>query len=252
MKKFLFAVLLCLLGVSVQAMDFPELTGQVVDEAGILTQTTKSKILSMLKPNQQFVVVTLKSLRGYEIEEYGIELARHWGIGHEDYDDGVLLIVAPNERQVRIEVGYGLEGVLTDAQSSSIIRNVLLPAFKANDYNGGIVQAVEVMNRVIDGQQFSIPQEKNSNGLFLLFFACQFGFIIFAVCYARYDRKRFIKSIAHLPPKERAKRLKEYDRKKTSHSSSSGFRSGSSSSRSGGGFRSGGGSFGGGGSSGRW
>ena len=169
MKKFLFVLLFCLFGVSVHAMDFPNLTGQVVDEAGILTSDTHAKVLSKLREGQQFVVVTLKDLRGYEIEEYGLELARHWGIGHKDYDDGVLLIVAPNERQVRIEVGYGLEGVLTDAKSSEIIRNILLPAFKNGDYNGGIVKAVDVMTRIISGEQVDIKTKDFPLSAFILF-----------------------------------------------------------------------------------
>ena len=170
MKKFLFALFFCLFGLSVHAMDFPNLTGQVVDEAGILTSDTHAKVLSMLREGQQFVVVTLKDLRGYEIEEYGLELARHWGIGHKDYDDGVLLIVAPNERQVRIEVGYGLEGVLTDAKSSEIIRNILLPAFKNGDYNGGIVKAVDVMTHIISGEQVDVKTKDFSFLISFIFF----------------------------------------------------------------------------------
>ena len=169
MKKFLLALIFCLFGLSVQAMDFPKLTGQVVDEAGILTSSTHSKILSKLRDGQQFVVVTLKDLRGREIEEYGLELARHWGIGHAEHDDGVLLIVAPNERQVRIEVGYGLEGVLTDAKSSEIIRHILLPAFKNGDYNGGIVKAVDVMTRIISGEQVDIKTKDFPLSAFIFF-----------------------------------------------------------------------------------
>lgn len=201
---------------SVQAMDFPNLTGQVVDEAGIINQHSRSTILSKLREGQQFVVVTLDNLRGYEIEEYALELARHWGIGHKDYDDGVLLIVAPNERQVRIEVGYGLEGVLTDAKSSEIIRHILLPAFKKGDYNGGIVKAVEVMTRIIDGEQVDVTSEQKGSFFFLFL---PFLFLLMA----------FTQGSFHL---------------------GSFSRSGGGRSRSG--FRGGGGSFGGGGASGRW
>ncbi len=156
LKKLVFAVCLCLMNWSVGAVDFPALTGQVVDEAGILTPQTEQQILSMLKPNQQFVVVTLKSLRGLEIEDYGVELGRHWGIGDEKADDGVLLIVAPSERQTRIEVGYGLEHILTDAQSALIVQNILLPAFRNGDYNGGIVKASEAITKIIAGQQVDL------------------------------------------------------------------------------------------------
>ena len=216
MKRFLLLLFFCLFGLSVNAMDFPKLTGQVVDEAGIINARTKDKILSMLREGQQFVVVTLKDLRGYEIEEYGLELARHWGIGHKDHDDGVLLIVAPNERQVRIEVGYGLEGDLTDAKSSEIIRHILLPAFKTGNYDDGIVRAVDVINRIIAGEQVDVETGELSffEVIFMIFF---FLFVLFA----------------NLTP---------------SHSDGSGGGGGSHRSS----FRGGGGSFGGGGASGRW
>ena len=217
MKKFLLVLLFCLFGLSVHAMDFPNLTGQVVDEAGILTSDTHAKVLSKLREGQQFVVVTLKDLRGYEIEEYGLELARHWGIGHKDYDDGVLLIVAPKERQVRIEVGYGLEGVLTDAKSSEIIRHILLPAFKNGDYNGGIVKAVDVMTRIIAGEQVDVKTSADLGFADFIFLILLIAFVIYA----------------NLNP-------------------SVGVYFGSGSRRGSGGFRAGGGPFGGGGASGRW
>lgn len=233
---------------SVQAMDFPNLTGQVVDEAGIINQHSRSTILSKLREGQQFVVVTLDNLRGYEIEEYGLELARYWGIGHKDYDDGVLLIVAPNERQVRIEVGYGLEGVLTDAKSSEIIRHILLPAFKRGDYNGGIVDAVDVMTRIIDGEQVDVnPVADIPWGVIifaLTFFSLFFALIVLIVFVIFMEFKK----INAMTPKEREKYFKEMAKKRSSGHSSSSF----SSSSSGGGFRGGGGSFGGGGASGRW
>src|SRR5215510_9002444 len=107
---------LLLLAVTVAwSLDFPRLTGRVVDEAGILDPQTKAALEQKLadfeaKTTGQFVVVTLKSLQGTSIEDYGYQLGRAWGIGQKDKNSGVLLIVAPNERKVRIEVGYGLEG----------------------------------------------------------------------------------------------------------------------------------------------
>ena len=88
---------------------------------------------------QQVVVVTLDSLQGYSIEDYGYQLGRHWGIGQKGKNNGALLIVAPKEHKVRIEVGYGLEGTLTDATSRTIIQNYILPSFKRGDYNAGVV-----------------------------------------------------------------------------------------------------------------
>ena len=130
------------------ALTFPALTGRVVDDAGILDTATKEALERKLADFEesttgQFVVVTLKSLQGTTIEDYGYQLGRHWGIGQRDKNSGVLLIVAPNERKVRIEVGYGLEGNLTDAVSKLIIENTILPRFKANDYAGGITRGVD-------------------------------------------------------------------------------------------------------------
>ena len=140
-----FAAALCVIlsAVLAYALTFPPLTGRAVDEAGILDPSTKEALERKLANFErtttgQFVVVTLESLQGTSIEDYGHQLGRHWGIGQKDKNSGVLLIVAPNERKVRIEVGYGLEGNLTDAVSKLIIENSILPRFKAHDYPGGI------------------------------------------------------------------------------------------------------------------
>ena len=136
------------------ALTFPQLTGRVVDEAGILDPATKDALERKLADFErtttgQFVVVTLKSLQGTSIEDYGYQLGRYWGIGQKDKNSGVLLIVAPNERKVRIEVGYGLEGNLTDAVSKLIIENSILPRFKAHDYAGGITRGVDDVIQVL-------------------------------------------------------------------------------------------------------
>ena len=130
------------------ALTFPELTGRVVDEAGILDPATKAALERKLadfetKTTGQIVVVVLKSLRGTSIEDYGYQLGRHWQIGQKDKNTGALLIVAPNERKVRIEVGYGFEGTLTDAVSKLIIENSIVPRLRANDYAGGIGRGVD-------------------------------------------------------------------------------------------------------------
>jgi uncharacterized protein len=126
------------------APNFPELTSRVVDGAGLLSAADRLQLVDDLaaletKSTDQFVVVTVKSLQGYEIEEYGYQLGRHWGIGQAGgKNNGVLLIVAPNERKVRIEVGRGLEPTLTDALTKAIIENRILPAFRRGDFAGGI------------------------------------------------------------------------------------------------------------------
>ena len=140
--------------------DFPKLTGRVVDEAGLLDSATRTSLARLLESHErdtanQVVVVTLKSLQGFEIEDFGYRLGRHWGIGSkvkEAKNNGVLLIVAPNERRVRIEVGYGLEGVLTDALAKTIIETAVVPRFRQGDFRGGIGEGVRTVLAVLKGE----------------------------------------------------------------------------------------------------
>jgi uncharacterized protein len=139
---------------------FPTLTGRVVDEAGVLDSRTVGELTLMLADHerdtgQQVVVVTLRSLQGYTIEDYGYQLGRHWGIGQKGVNNGALLIVAPKEHKVRIEVGYGLEGTLTDAISSTIIQNYILPSFKRGDYSAGIVAGTTSILQALSGNTIS-------------------------------------------------------------------------------------------------
>src|SRR5579864_3107443 len=127
-RKYTFLYLLLLLSLLSGAVladepKFPPLTDRVVDDAGILSDSTRGALTDMLAQHEretsnQVVVVTLKGLQGYTIEDFGYQLGRKWGIGQKEKNNGVLLIVAPREHKVRIEVGYGLEGTLTDAASS--------------------------------------------------------------------------------------------------------------------------------------
>jgi uncharacterized protein len=134
----------CLIGSGLAAeLTFPALTGRVVDEAALLSvqdRTALNDALAALetKNGAQLVVVTLASLQDVPIEDYGYQLGRRWGIGQKEKNTGALLIVAPNQRVVRIEVGYGLEGVLTDAVTRTIIDTAILPRFRAGDYPGGV------------------------------------------------------------------------------------------------------------------
>jgi uncharacterized protein len=135
---------------------FPPLTGRVVDDAGVLNSYTVGELTLMLANHEratgeQVVVVTLKSLQGYAIEDYGYQLGRHWGIGQKGVNNGVLLIVAPKEHKVRIEVGYGLEGELTDAVCSTVIQNYILPSFKRGDYNAGVLAGTTSILDVLGG-----------------------------------------------------------------------------------------------------
>lgn len=135
---------------------FPELTGRIVDNAQLLSPADRTALDAELKAledksSDQLVVVTLPSLQGYTIEDYGYQLGRHWGIGTAKLNNGVLLIVAPNERKVRIEVGRGLEPTLTDALSKIVIDNAILPRFRAGDFTGGIKDGVGDIVRVLTG-----------------------------------------------------------------------------------------------------
>lgn len=143
-----FAVLAFAVGFAALAANFPALTGRVVDQANLLPADQRAAIEARLadlesKSGIQLVVATVASLDGQEIEPYANELFRAWKLGERTKNNGVLLLVAPKERRVRIEVGYGLEGTLTDALSQVIITNAITPRFKAGDFAGGITRGVD-------------------------------------------------------------------------------------------------------------
>jgi uncharacterized protein len=144
MLRFIVAVWLALCALPAAAQTFPALSGRVVDQADLLRPEQEIDLTSKLaaletQTGRQFVVATVKSLEGRTIEDYGYRLGRTWAIGDKQKDDGVILLVAPKERKVRIETGYGARVFLTDALSSIIIRENILPKFKSGDMGGGIV-----------------------------------------------------------------------------------------------------------------
>lgn len=156
----LIALLAALFASPVMAQTFPELTGRVVDQADIIPPNVEAELTQKLAgleatTQRQLVVVTLASLDGYDIADYGYQLGREWGIGDAERNDGALLIVAPNERKTRIEVGYGLEPVLTDALSSIIVQQDILPYFRNGDYPGGIMAGADAII-----QQLQLPPEE--------------------------------------------------------------------------------------------
>ena len=229
------------------AADFPALSGRIVDQADIIPPRTRETLEPKLadleaKSGIQLVVATVRSLDGEEIEPYANALFRHWKLGEKDKNNGVLLLVAPKERRVRIEVGYGLEGTLTDALSSVIINNGIAPRFKAGDYAGGITRGVDDIITVLttdasewqkrpslrlDHQPAQRPQNWFGLGLllvviFLLIVSRRFRAIFFGMLVAR------------------------------SGFGSSGRGGSWGGGGGGGGFSGGGGSSGGGGASGRW
>jgi len=151
----LAALALCLASLAL-ALDFPPLTGRVVDQANILTAQSRTDLETKLKELEdkssiQLVVATVKSLQGSDVETYANELFRFWKLGEAKKNNGALLLIAPAEHKVRVEAGYGLEGTLTDALSSVIISSAIVPRFKAGDFSGGIERGVDGIVSVLSG-----------------------------------------------------------------------------------------------------
>ena len=170
MRRSVFTLLIGLLACCsiIAAPSFPSLSGRVVDKANLLGSTTEQRISQQLEAHQnatgnQVVVVTVPSLQGYDIETYGYQLGRHWGIGQKGKNNGVLLIVAKQERRMRIEVGYGLEGTLTDAISSNIISAIMRPAFKRGQFEQGIEAGTTAIIEALGGQ-YQMRKTKSSKG----------------------------------------------------------------------------------------
>ncbi|PLR28056.1 methanol dehydrogenase [Caulobacter zeae] len=261
---FGFIALLAFATAAFAAPTFPPLSGRVVDQAGILSPAAEQQLSDELatlekQTGRQLVVATLSSLQGYEIEDYGYQLGRAWGIGEKDRNTGALLIVAPSERKVRIEVGYGLEPVLTDALSSVIIQSAILPRFKAGDMEGGIVAGTDAIVKQLslpDGEaRAQVAQaaqvERQDDGGGVPVVAIFIAFIV-AVMILRgmFGRRRYRRSglgaaVGEALPWILINAL-------TSGGGSRGGGGGWSGGGGGGGFSGGGGSFGGGGSSGSW
>ncbi|MBK5510764.1 TPM domain-containing protein [Pseudomonas sp. TH15] len=240
-------LLLWVFAVTAQAeLKFPPLTGRVVDDAQLIEPAVREQLTQQLQAHEaatgeQLVVVTLPDLQGTDIADFGYQLGRAWGIGQKDKNNGALLIVARDERKLRIEVGYGLEDRLTDAQSSVIINQVITPAFKTGNFSKGISDGVAAMLVVLGGNPLDEPStvyESNGDpaddfisrhpGLFVLLLML----FILAV---------FVFQMLGILPAGRG------------GSGGGGFGGGGfGGGGGGGGFSGGGGSFGGGGSSGGW
>jgi uncharacterized protein len=207
---------------------YPALSGRVVDEAGLLSPAARARIVAQLEVHEratsnQVVLAVIASLQGYDIADYGVGLGRAWKIGTKE-NNGVLLIVAPNERRLRIEVGYGLEGTLTDALAAAIIRDEITPAFRQGRMEEGVDRGISAILRVLEGMGQSAaprrPPDMEAVDWFQLLLVIMFILIII--------RLRLGGSGFSIP-----------------------F-GGSTGSRSGPSWTGGGGSFGGGGASGRW
>jgi uncharacterized protein len=252
------------------AQTFPPLTGRVVDQAHLLSPaqvadlTSKSQAVQT-QTGRQFVVATVNSLEGYPIEDYAYRLGRAWKIGSEKEDNGVVLVVAPNERKVSIATGYGAGGFLTDAMSGVIIREAILPHFKQSppDYGGGIEEGA---NQII--KQMSLPpaeaaknvaaaeqaqQKRQHSGQAVLpgiFWFMIVGFLLLSV-FRRSQGRRYRRRGGGISPWVVLWGLNELSRGSRGGGSWGGG-GGGWGGGGGGGFSGGGGSFGGGGASGSW
>ena len=268
--KRLFLLFLLVIAAPAAAQTFPELSGRVVDQADLLSADEEAALTQRLEAleqasSRQLVVVTVASLEGHPIEDYGYRLGRHWGIGQSEANNGIILLVAPNERKVRIEVGNGLEPIMTDALSHQIIEDQILPRFRDNDYPGGIVAGADAIIEQLQAPPEAAEQRvlaaaregtgSGSGGSIwpLLFWIAVLGFILVPL---------FIRGMRGKKYRGRRGRsgpvviwgpgLGSGGGSGGSSWGSSSWGSGGGSWGGGGGFSGGGGSFGGGGASGGW
>lgn len=164
----------------------PKLTSEVVDEAGILAGGALGRVQQAVaelnqKKNIQLVVVTVPDLAGYAVEEYALAIADAWKLGKKGEDRGIILLIAPTQRRMRFEVGYGLEGELPDAITKRILADVITPEFRAGDYEGGVLAGVKAVRDILEGDWKPPQRQRSKKGLspvmafLILFFV---GFII--------------------------------------------------------------------------
>jgi uncharacterized protein len=273
-------------GPALGALEVPALQGRVNDYANMISPTATARIEELSQGLQssdstQVVVLTVPSLQGEDLEGFSIRVAETWGLGQKQEDNGVLLLVAQEERAVRIEVGYGLEGRLTDLQSGRIINDEIVPRFRAGDFDEGLVQGVQAIVEAVRGEYVAKEQPAASGGRSSSF--SFFPFIILAmVLSALGSKKRIIGGVAGavltpllalvaLPLRAVFSllfiplgflagmilpRIFPMTGGRRGRGGGmwfpGGFSGGGFSSRGGGGFSGGGGGFGGGGASGRW
>lgn len=230
---------------------FPTLTGRVVDNADLISPTQEAELTRELaaleeKSSDQLVVVTVPSLQGYTIEDFGYLLGRYWGIGHKDVNNGVLLIVAPNDRKVRIEVGFGLEPQMTDIMSKLIIQNAILPQFRKGNFAEGIRLGVRDIKDVLLGDSALVAERRAKRPPPEIDFEALFPLIIFGIVFAWI----IYATVRDYQDPVGAKKRREARRRMINRSSDNW--GGGWSSRRGGGWSGRGGGFGGGGASGGW
>lgn len=185
--KFVLCIFIVFCSLSpATAREVPQLNSRIVDEAGLLSAQTKTALITKLQEHEnqtsnQVAILTINSLEEEILEEYSLKVAEAWKLGQKKNDNGVLLLIAVKEHQIRIETGYGLEKDLTDAEASQIIRNVISPQFKAGNYDNGIKKGVEAILAAIEGVY--IPEKDNEDFedipvFFRLIFAFMFVIVI--------------------------------------------------------------------------
>lgn len=255
-------LLLCLVASGLAAgPSFPILSGRVVDKADLLTGAEEAELTRALealesKSTDQLVVVTLPTLQGYEIEEYGYQLGRHWGIGQKGKDNGVLLIVAPNERKVRIEVGRRLEPILTDGLSKLIIENTILPRFRRGAFGEGILAGAKDITDSLLGDSEEVKrraggglQEDGLDWIAVIFLLIWFAIFFYIVWRAHRSAMRSPRTATTADGRQRRRRDSDWIIVPGGWGGSGNWGGGSG----GGGWSGGGGGgFGGGGASGGW
>ena len=161
-KQGLIIVLLLASAFSLSALDVPEMKGRVNDQASLLSLSRQKELdgyLAALEESTgvQMVLLTIPSLKGESLEDFSIRVVDQWQLGGREEDNGILLLVSLQERMIRIEVGYGLESVLTDAKSGMIIREVISPYFRQGDYASGILSGVQFMGNLVSGGENVTP-----------------------------------------------------------------------------------------------
>ena len=264
-KKIFTGIFLSALSVSVWAVNVPPLNGRVNDNARLMTSREKQEAEEYMaalesKSGVQIAVLTVKSLRGESLEEYSMNVAEKWQLGDKGKDNGCLLLVAYDERGVRIETGYGLEGSLTDTKCGLIIRNVIIPEFKEGDYGEGILKGVKAMGGVVSGDVETEKQlQKNedaleedvASALFAMIFILIWAFIVLSALLRRYGIWGLF--IWNMMGRRGPRPRRPYNRGSNINSLFTTMNVlGGGKSGFGGGFSGGGGHFGGGGASGHW
>lgn len=153
-KHILYLILIFLLSVDAFSQDIPKLKGNVNDYAGVLSSSEENQISQILtnlerSTSAQVAVLTVDNLQDYSLESYALKAAEEWGLGQKDRDNGILLLLAMDEKKVRFEVGYGLEGTMTDIKSGYIIRNIILPEFRKGNFASGLFYGVQAVSGIL-------------------------------------------------------------------------------------------------------